>query len=209
MSILFLVKGLLSGLAVSAPLGPMGIMCIRNALQKGWSSAFYIGLGIALADTLFAIVAGYSVTFVHQFLDEYAGILRFIGALILLVISWKILRSHPAEPFRNKEEKPHLIWRDMLSAFIVTVSNPLTILFFGSFFASIAIPTHTDYQQSVVLLVVGVFLGAMLWWLFLGGIVHKYRAQFSIRHIFWINRVTGSIILALALWGIIGVGLSM
>lgn len=179
-------------------------MCIRNAIQKGWLSAVYIGFGIALADTLFAIIAGYGLSFMHNLLDEYAVILRAIGSFILLILSWKILTSHPAEPFRNKDDKPHLIWRDVLSAFIVTVSNPLTILFFGSFFASITIPNNAEYQQSILLLVLGVFLGAISWWTFLGGMVHKYKAQFSIRHIFWINRITGSIILLLAFWGLIG-----
>lgn len=204
MIIYFLLKGLVFGLAVSAPLGPMGIMCIRNAIQKGWINAIYIGLGIALADTLFAVIAGFGVSFMHNLLNEYAVILRALGSIILLVLSWKILNSHPAEPFRNKEEQPHRVWRDILGAFIVTVSNPLTILFFGSFFASIVVPNNEDYQQSILLLVLGVFLGAMAWWSFLGGMVHRYKEQFSIRHIFWVNRITGSIILILAFWGLYG-----
>jgi len=140
----------------------------------------------------------------QRLLDEYSLILRMVGSIILIILSWKILASHPAEPFRNKEVKPHLIWRDMLSAFVVTVSNPLTILFFGSFFASAVVPNNADYQQSILLLVLGVFLGAMCWWVFLGGIVHRYKSQFSIRHIFWINRVTGISILSLGVWGLIG-----
>jgi len=182
----------------------MGILCIRNAIQKGWISAVCIGLGIALADTLFAIAAVYSISFVQHFLEEHANILRGIGSIILVFIAWKILTSHPAEPFRNKEDKPRFIWLDMISAFIVTVSNPLIILFFGSFFASIVIPTDGEYHQSILLLVLGVFLGAMSWWIFLGRIVQRYKTQFTIRHLFWINRITGSIILVLAFWGLFG-----
>lgn len=204
MIVLFLLKGIISGIAVSAPLGPMGILCIRNSIQKGWKSSVYVGLGIALADTLFAIVAVYSIGFVQLFLEEHALLLRGIGSIILVFIAWKILMGHPAEPFRNKEDKPQQIWRDMISAFIVTISNPITVLFFGSFFASIVIPADADYHQSILLLVLGVFLGAMSWWTFLGKIVHKHKAQFTIRHIFWINRITGSIILLLAFWGLIG-----
>lgn len=204
MSFLFFIKGLLSGIIVSAPLGPMGIMCIRNAIQKGWSSAIFVGLGIALADTLFAIVAGFSVSYIQVFLEEYAAIFRIIGSTILLVLAWKILQSHPAEPFKKTVQKRRLVWRDMLSAFIVTVSNPITILFFGSIFASTVIPESANHQHAIAMLVVGVFVGALSWWTFLGGIVHKHKSHFNIRHIFWINRITGSAIIVLALWGLTG-----
>lgn len=189
-------------MAVSAPLGPMGILCIRNSLQKGWTGALSMGFGMAVADSFFAAAAGFGLQAFVGSLTAYAIPLRTLGSIFICFLAWQILKTHPVVAFRQQTAKKSHAWKEMIGAFLVTASNPLTILFFGGVFAGLIQRTSA---MNTSFLVLGVFIGAMSWWAMLGLVVSRLKDRFSIRHVFWINRITGVLVLLLGLMGIISV----
>ncbi len=199
MEIQYLLKGLLLGISVSAPLGPIGVLCIQKTINKGRFAGFISGTGAVFADTLYAIIAGFGFTFVSNFLDDQQFGLRFIGGLALIIFGINIFMSHPAKIRRKKDYKKNNHARSFFSVFLLTLSNPITVLFFGAAFAGLGLTTEKSDRHSVLLLVIGVFFGAILWWFMLSFIVDQFRSRINIREILLINKITGTLITLLGM----------
>lgn len=193
MSFDFFLKGLILGFSIAAPVGPIGILCIRKTLEFGRHSGLFSGLGAACADAIYAIIAAFGLTFIANFLLEGQFWLRLIGGMFLLYLGWKTFSSEPNSQSRNL---PHMsIRNDFISTFFLTITNPMTILSFLAVFAGLGLShIEGDYVQASVL-VLGVFLGSALWWLTLSEGVTLFRKKVSHEVMKWINRVAGVIIL--------------
>lgn len=201
MSLGFLFKGILLGFAIAAPVGPIGVLCIRRTLQYGRLSGLYSGLGAAFADSLYAIVAAFGLTFVTTFLLAAQTWFRLIGGLFLLYLGWRTFISKPAA--QGAKAKHTSLFSDFISTFFLTITNPMTILSFLAIFAGVGL-THIQgtYTQAIQL-VVGVFLGSALWWLLLSEGVTLFRKKVSHAVMTWINRIAGLIIIALGISALI------
>ena len=200
MDLFFIIKGILIGISVSAPLGPIGVLCIQRTLNKGFKSGFVSGSGAASADIIYAIIAGFSITLISDFLIEYQTYIRIIGGAFLILVGIRISISNPAKQIRKLRVKGNNYYKDYITSFFITVSNPITILAFGAFFAAFNMIDKTVSNFSIVIMIISVFSGSLIWWLSLIGVVTIFKKRIRLRNLLWINRITGVLIVLFALF---------
>jgi threonine/homoserine/homoserine lactone efflux protein len=194
--VFYFFKGLVVGISVSAPLGPMGVLCIQRTIGNNLKSGIVSGLGASVADTFYAVIAGFGITFIANFIDQQQIAIRIIGGLFMLYLGFKIYFTNPAKAFRRQRLKQTKLFTDFITVFLLTLTNPLTIIFFGAVFAGLQLVHHQF--ESLVLLTSGVFAGATLWWVALGLIINKFKKNIRLRRLWWINRITGIVIVVLS-----------
>ena len=193
------LRGLLIGLAIAAPVGPIGVLCIRRTLAEGRLVGFVTGLGAATADAAYAAMAGFGLTFVSGFLVSQQSWLKLIGGLFLAYLGVKTLLSQPGE----RAAQAHGVGRGLLGAYASTVAltltNPTTILSFVAIFAGLGVGSAGGSYPGATILVLGVFLGSALWWFLLSGGVTLFRKRLTPAGLRWVNRGSGLIIVGFGL----------
>lgn len=132
-----LLKGIILGLTVSMPLGPIGIILINRTIKRGMLSGFFSGLGMATADTMLALLAGIGFTVIVSFINKERYIISIIAGLIILGVGLKVYLSNPIRDIRNREKSEKSLWRDYYSVFVLSISNPYTIFIFVAFFSGV------------------------------------------------------------------------
>lgn len=192
----FFIKGLIIGISISAPLGPIGVLCIQKTINKGLKSGVILGFGAVLADTLYAIVAGFGITIISEFLTQYQTILRIAGGALLLVIGIRIFFSNPIKQIRKQRHEKTNHVSDFFQVFGLTLSNPATIVVLGAVFTSLGLVGNS---YSITIMISGVFSGAFLWWIILSTIINKFRDKIRLRNLWWINKIAGGLILLLGI----------
>ncbi|HAK75085.1 MAG TPA: lysine transporter LysE [Sporomusaceae bacterium] len=200
MELSMFAKGIVLGLSIAAPVGPIGVLCIRRTLSKGMLNGFVSGLGTATADALYGCIAAFGVTAVSAFLLEQQFYLRLFGGAFLLYLGCSTFFSVPAETTGATGNKR--LAGAYVSAFCLTVTNPMTILSFAAIFAGLGIGTTGGNYVLAGMLVFGVFVGSLLWWLFLSGMVNMLRTSLDQRSMGWINRLSGACIAGFGLWSL-------
>ncbi len=199
MELKLFIEGIIVGVSVSAPLGPLGVLLIQRTMNKGLLSAFFTGLGAAIADIIYAIIAGFGLTYISGFIDDNALYIRLIGSLLVFFLGVKIFFSNPAKQFRRQKTKKRTLVSDFLSSFFITISNPLTIVVFGYVFAGLELVSKDSNYTRITILLVGIFSGAMLWWGILIKIVNRFRSSIRLRKLWWINKITGASVVVLGI----------
>ncbi len=195
----FLLKGFLIGFAIAAPVGPIGVLCIRRTLANGRLIGFLSGLGAATADMSYGAVAAFGLTAVQRFLVGGQVWLHLIGGLFLIFLGLRtFFATASPRTIPLQADEPVKSRRSRLSAYLSTVAltltNPATIISFGVIFAGLRLgETHGNYLLAA-LLVAGVFLGSAAWWLTLSGVVGLVRERFTPAWMTWVNRFAGAII---------------
>lgn len=189
----YILKGFIIGLSVSIPLGPMGILCIQKTISKGKASGFMTGLGAGVADTCYAILAILGITFIINFIKEYHIYFQLSGGLFLIYLGTRIFLINPIKLMRNPKQSNNLLG-DFLSTFVLTISNPFSLLLFGAIFAGLGFVDDSFDNKYAFLLVLGVFAGALTWWYFLSTIVNIFRHKIRLRRLNMINKTTGVVI---------------
>jgi len=192
---ILILQGILIGLTISAPLGPVGVLCIQRTIAKGLLAGFLAGLGAILADTFFATIAGFSISFIADFIARIQLHLRILGSIFLLYIGVKVFFTNPAKQLRKQSKSKPNVWGDMVSVFFLTISNPITLFVLGGVFAGFKLVTKESTTLSTIFLVFGIFIGAATWWLTLSFLVSLFRSKINLRRLLWINRITGIIII--------------
>lgn len=194
----YFIKGFIIGFSVAAPVGPIGVLTIKRTLTEGRLSGFVTGLGAALADTVYGVIAGFGLTSISAFLLAHEFWLKLAGGLFLLFLGIKSFMAQPASEAAKLDSKG--LVSNFLSTFLLTVTNPATILSFLALFTGLGLgTTQTDYSSSMTL-VLGVFLGSVLWWLLLSSFVGAFQSKITPDRLIWINRFSGCIILCFALF---------
>jgi threonine/homoserine/homoserine lactone efflux protein len=196
MDILLLFKGMIIGITIAAPIGPIGLLCVRRTLVSGRLSGFVSGLGVATADGVYGAVAAFGITSVSNILVGQQLWVRLIGGLFLLFLGIKTLLSKPSE--KATPEKKSQMLGNYFSMFLITITNPLTILYFALIFAGLGLGSSNTNYISAVLMVVGVISGSVLWWFILSRVVSHFRPIFNIKRMKIINWISGSVIIILA-----------
>lgn len=188
-------KGFLVGVIISAPIGPVGALCIQRTMNSGRLSGMLSGVGAAVGDTIFAIIAIFGLTFISGLLNEQEAWFRIIGGIILLYFGLRVYLAKPSDCLKQQNDTNH--FGTFGSAFLLTISNPLVILSIIAVFAvlGIAVNPKTNYS-STALLLIGFFSGAALLWIITCHILANYRNRLGQRGVFLINRITGLVILA-------------
>ncbi len=189
---IFFLKGLIIGFAMAVPIGPIGIMCIRKTLAEGHSRGMIIGLGAATADSLFGSIAAFGLTFVSDVItSQHLWLSLFGGGLLLFlgIRTFRAKRKDPIIPFDNKG-----LLGSYVSAFILALTNPVTIFAFVAVFAAFGLG-HRLIIISACILVLGVFTGSCLWFLTLGYGATFFRKKLDSGGLRLVNRISGVLLI--------------
>jgi threonine/homoserine/homoserine lactone efflux protein len=201
MVINFLLRGLIIGFSIAAPVGPIGILCIRRTLSVGRISGLVSGLGAATADSLYGCVAGFGLAFISNFLVKQQIWLHLIGGAFLCYLGIKTLLAKPANQAAAARENGLL--GEYASTFFLTLTNPMTIISFAAIFAGLGLASTRGNYGSAGILVLGVFMGSALWWLVLSSGVGIFRKKFNTNSLQWVNRISGLIITGFGLFALL------
>jgi threonine/homoserine/homoserine lactone efflux protein len=200
MDLSLILQGFILGFAIAAPVGPIGLLCIQRTLHQGQLVGLASGLGAATADAFYGAVAAFGLTLVSSFLIAQQFWLALLGGLFLCYIGVGTFLASPAERAASSEAKG--IGGAYVSTFLLTITNPLTILSFVAIFAGAGLATAGGDILSAVWIVAGVFLGSATWWFFLSGGVSLLRSHISTSVLLWVNRAAGAI---LVLFGVLAI----
>ena len=192
----FIFKGILIGMIASAPMGPVGVLCVQRTLNKGRWYGLVTGIGAAISDIFYAGVTGFGMAFVMDFIndDRNRFYLQIIGSLMLLGFGWFTYRSDPTKNMHKSGQKKGTLLHNCFTAFLVTFSNPLIIFLFMALFAQFAfvLPNH-PFEMFVGFL--SIVAGALAWWYGLTWLVDKIKVKFDELGIRLINQVIGVIVI--------------
>lgn len=203
-----ILKGILIGIVASAPMGPVGILCVHRTQRKGRWYGFVTGVGAAMSDIIYALITGFGMSFVMDFINNPVNkfYLQLAGGFMLLGFGLYSFFSNPLKKARDNNN-PHgsrgSLWHNGITGFLITFSNPLIILLFMALFAQFAfiIPGH-PWEMAIGFL--SIIFGALLWWYGLTWLIDKIRAKFDETGVVIINRIIGSIVVIFSLIALIG-----
>ena len=201
----FIFKGMLIGVIASAPMGPVGILCVQRTLNKGRWYGLATGVGAAVSDIIYAGFAGFGMSFVMDFItnDQNRFYLQLVGSVMLLCFGIYTYRSDPTKKMHKSGQQKGTLWYNTWTAFLVTFSNPLIVFLFMALFAQFAfvIPDHPFEMVIGFASIVG---GALLWWYGLSWLVDKVRTIFDAQGIRIINRVIGAVVIIFSFISLFG-----
>lgn len=198
-------RGVLIGFAIAAPVGPIGLLCIQRTLQDGRKFGFVSGLGAASADGIYGAIAGFGLTFVSSFLVAQQMWLALIGGFFLCFLGLRTFLAKPADKAVYAQRGG--LFKAYAATFLLTLTNPITILSFIAIFAGLGLATADRSYDEAISLVLGVFSGSVAWWLLLSGGVSLLRDRFNDRVMQWVNRLAGLIIIGFGVYTLLSLWL--
>jgi threonine/homoserine/homoserine lactone efflux protein len=188
------IRGLVIGLSIAAPVGPIGVLCIRRTLAGGFRPGLLSGLGAACADALYGSIAAFGLTALSDVLVGQQDAMRLIGGAFLLGLGVRAFLAKPGG--ESAAEGSRSLLGALASTFLLTLTNPMTILSFAGIFAGLGLASSGGDFLAAGIMVGGVFLGSAAWWVILSGAVSRLRSKVQPVHLQWINRLSGLVILA-------------
>lgn len=201
----FIFKGILIGIIASAPMGPVGILCVQRTLNKGRWFGFITGVGAAISDFIYALIVGLGMSFIMEPLQnpEYQFILQITGSVILLLFGIYCFISNPTKKIHKSGNTKGTLLHNGLTAFLVTFSNPLIIFLLMATYAQFAF-VQPSRPFEMVIGFACIPIGALIWWYGLTWLINKIRGIFDVNGISIINKVIGSIVVLFSLIILIG-----
>lgn len=192
MDIHLLLKGFVIGFSIAMAVGPIGLLCIRNSLTKGFLQGFATGLGAACADMLYGAIAGFGVVAITSLLVSCKMVLQIIGGLFLCYLGIGMLR---VKKVREKEEmSPGGFWSLLTTTFFLTMTNPMTIVSFIAIYAGLGVGTSDSTLLSSCCVTGGVFIGSALFYILLSFVASRLKGKLTPAGALWLNRISGCII---------------
>ncbi len=197
------LKGLIIGISIAAPVGPIGVLCIRATLAKGAIHGLVAGLGAATADAIYGFTAAFGLTWISNVIVAQQFWFRLIGGGFLGYLGIKTLLAPPSKDVASGHRYHHI--GAYGTTFFLTLTNPMTILSFAAIFGGLGMVNPSAHYASASLMVVGVFIGSGLWWCFLSGFTGMFRERFIHKKLSWVNRVSGIIITTFGVLALISI----
>jgi threonine/homoserine/homoserine lactone efflux protein len=198
-SLSLFIRAFIIGIFIAAPVGPIGVLCIRRTLANGKLAGFLSGMGAASADMVYGAIAAFGISAITTVLIDNAFWLRLFGGGFLLYLGVKTFLEKPAQ--QAAQARQGGLFSMYLSTFLLTITNPMTIISFAAIFASTMIGQEVG---SPLVMVAGVFAGSAAWWMTLSLGVGMFRERLTPKHMAWINRLSGAIIIAFGMYAIFG-----
>ena len=196
------VRGLVVGIVASAPMGPVGVLVVQRTLNKGRWYGFATGVGAAISDIIYALMAGLGMSFVMDFIERPATALclKLLGSVMLFCFGAYTFRSKPAKPHQPSGKRGTL-WHNLLTGFFITISNPLIVFLFLALFArcGFVVPEHPAEQAFGY---AGMLVGALVWWLCLTTAMYKVGTRFKMDVIGLFNRLLGLLVMVASTVGL-------
>lgn len=201
----WIFKGMLIGIVASAPMGPVGVLCIQRTLKKGRWFGFITGIGATVSDLIYALITGFGMSFVMDLVTNASNrfVLQITGSVMLMAFGIYCYRSNPTHKIHISGNKKGSLLHNGITAFLVTFSNPLIIFLFMATFAQFAfvVPNHPMHMFVGYL---SIACGALLWWFGLSWLIDKVRNKFDNGSIALINKIIGSIVVIFSVIVLIG-----
>lgn len=196
-------RGIAIGIIISAPMGPVGILCIQRTLDKGRKAGFFTGVGAAISDLFYCLLTGFGLSFIEEFLERNQNIIQLFGSIVLIGFGVYLFMKNPTQRLKKPEAAKGTARKNILAGFLFTVSNPLILFLIIGLFArfNFLLPELQFYHYFAGFLFI--FIGALLWWYLVTFFIDKVRAHFNIRSMWLINRIIACIIFVFAIVGII------
>ncbi|MDR1645895.1 MAG: LysE family translocator [Tannerellaceae bacterium] len=198
-------KGLVIGVLVSAPFGPVGVLCVQRTLGKGRWFGFFTGIGAMFSDMLYAAITCLGMGFMVNFIETNQAALQLTGSIVLGLFGLYTCRNNPVKGLEKQREKKISYTYDCVTGFLLTFSNVLIVLLYIGLFARFGFVVAEHSMWMLISGVVCIGLGAIIWWFGVTYFISKMRKWFNIRHIWVLNRIVGTVILMLAIMGVISV----
>lgn len=191
------------GVLVSAPMGPIGALCIQRTLNKGRWHGFVTGVGAMLSDVVYAVMVGMGMSFIINIISSFHDVIQILGSALLLVFGVFLFRSNPIKAFRQQRKNITTYTQDFVTAFLLTLSNPLIIFLFIALFARLNFYNEDFTYGQHILGFVSISAGALLWWLLVTALFGKLRDRINLRRLWVVNRIIAGIIISISLIGLI------
>ena len=203
-TIISIIIGCVSiGIFLSAPMGPIGILCVQRTLNKGRHSGFFTGVGAAASDLFYCLLTGLGISLVTDFIADHVNILQIVGSIILIVYALYMIVHNPVSQIKENIDQRDDYLRDTVTGFLFTLSNPLIVFLIIPLFARFGFPLPEYKWYHVIMGYAFIVVGALLWWAVITFFVDKVRTHFNIRSMWLINRIIGIIILLLSVYGLV------
>ncbi|MDR2956142.1 MAG: LysE family transporter [Prevotella sp.] len=203
---LIIIKGLFIGFLSSAPMGPVGMLCIQRTLNEGKKQGLITGLGAVAGDmliALLAIIAALGLGFNTEFIQQHEGPLKVVGSIVLIVFGYVVYNKNPSRNLTKLKEKTTSFWRVFVSSMVLTISNIATLFLYIALFARFnAIDASKPFGYDL-LTILFIGIGAFLWWLLITYFVNKLRSRFNPRGLQIFNQIIGILLIGLGVAGII------
>ena len=191
-----LLKGCLIGFSIAMPVGPIGLLCVRNSLSRGLNYGLMTGLGAATADALFGLLGGMGMAALNAFFSSYQLYFQIAGALFLTYLGWSIFKEDPKES--ERDQKAGGLAYVFSSTFFLTLVNPMTLFSFAGIYAGVALGLPENTWLFPLIMTTGIFIGSACWWLILSSGAYCFKNKMNVKARKWINRISGSLILGFA-----------
>lgn len=197
-----LIKGLIIGFAIAAPVGPIGVLCIQRSLHDGFRIGLMTGLGAALADGTYGLIAGFGLTALSSLLVTHQFWIRVVGGLFLLYLGIKLFLTIPREKSAGNSDKSS--WHALFTTYFLTITNPATILSFIAVFAGLGLGTINPSYADAIILILGITVGSAIWWMILSsGVAFILHHRLSATMMQRINRLSGVIIFSFGVFALL------
>lgn len=203
-SIFYMIwRGIAIGVLISAPMGPVGILCIQRTLEKGRKAGLYTGIGAALSDLFYSLLTGFGLSFIEEFIERNQNIIQLMGSFVLIAFSIYLFRKSPTSSLRRPVPQGVSAKKNILGGFLFTFSNPLILFLIIGLFArfNFLMPEIKFYHYMLGFIFI--LAGALGWWWTVTYIIDKVRNRFSFRTMKYINIGIGVVILLFAIVGIV------
>ena len=198
-----MMRGILIGILVSAPMGPIGMLCIQRTLNRGRWPAFYTGVGAGLSDLIYGLLTGLGLSFVTDFVQDNQSLLQLIGSVVLLVYAGYLFGANPSRTLQSQGVQSMSNWKDFVTGFLLTFSNPFILFFIIGLFARFSFLAPEFEAYHYVAGYISIFAGAVMWWFGVTWIVNKMRSHFNIRSLWLLNRIVGALIMLMGAIGLV------
>ena len=192
-----LLKGCVIGFSIAMPVGPIGLLCIKNSLTRGMIYGLMAGLGAACADTLFGALGGFGMSAVGIFLATHHSVLELLGGVFMCYLGASTFIEKIVDSSEKNLDGGH--WNTFFSTFLLTLTNPMTVLSFAGVYAGLGVGTLSDNIFTPIIITLGVFIGSSIWWLMLSTVSSCFKERMNDCARMWLNRISGAIIFTFGL----------
>lgn len=198
-----IIKGVIIGLFISIPLGPIGMLCIQRTLNRGRKYGIATGLGATTSDLIYTFITLFFLTIVIDIVEQNRTLIQISGSVILIGFGYFIFSSHPSRQPQPNERNQHSVFSDYFTSLGLTISNPLVLFVLIALFARFSFLTDTKSVWEYPVAILSILSGAFLWWSTLTFLVSRFRIKLNMRGLKVINQITGVIIMVIGIAGII------